>query len=146
MITFHRSTLIAALLSVSGCSAFAPAYVRDADTKATSGYEELSVLLAKAELGAFEDNSSYADQVDEYASVVSKFAVAKLAFAKSGTGSGVTRAAAANSLDILITNCISLVEGLADEHELAGIVPKTGTTQPAQVGCDAAVKAIRATQ
>jgi hypothetical protein len=138
---------IAALaLIVSGCSTFAPTYIKDADSKATVGYEELSVLLAKADLGAFEARSSYAEQVDKYAGVVSKFMVARLAFAQSGGGAGITRAEAATTLDALIGNCIQLVELLASEHEAAGIVPRTGATQPVQVGCDAAVKAIRATK
>ncbi|MGJ8529383.1 hypothetical protein [Maritalea sp.] len=142
---FARTLIFILLpLTLYGCSAFAPRYLQEADSKSTSGYEELAVLLSKAELGAFKETSSYNDQIDGYSSIIGKFTVAKLAHTNAETASQTSGAQA--SLNTIIENCISLIKLLAKEHKLDGIVPNSGTTQTVQVGCDIALHAIRATK
>ncbi|MCG3267161.1 hypothetical protein [Yoonia sp. I 8.24] len=133
------------VMLLSSCSFFAPAYVEEADTRATEAYETLSNILAKAELGELSDPETFAASVDSYALIISKLETA--AFSVGGTPTEETsqpRDEAQSSLNAVIQSCLTLVKLFASEHETDGIVVGSGTTQPVRISCDQAVKAIRA--
>jgi len=135
------------MLILVGCSFFAPAYVKEADTRATEAYQEISNIMSRAELGALEDKSTYSEYIDNYANAISLLETAS--FSIGGTPDDDAQDLLAKSLQNLnavLNICISQVKIFASEHEEFGIDPSSGIIQPVRVSCDEAVKAIRSTK
>ena len=128
-----------------GCDAFAPPFNADANNRVVDAYQEISELLAKAELGAFQSKSSYRGEIGSYASIISKLETAKLSLLGSAPTGDETPAARANTLLVnILDGCLTNVKSFSQLHQQFGIIPNTGTTQPVRTACDQTVKAVSA--
>lgn len=135
------------VLAVAGCDYFAPAYIKDADTRATNAYQSLSEILAKAELRLYLDKESFTGAVDQYTAVISQMETASFAIGGLVEKTAKTPLATAQSEQrAVVVICIDQVRMLAQHHEQYGLDPTFGVLQPVRVSCDQAVKVIRATK
>lgn len=142
-----KLSMFLGVLAVSGCGYFAPAYVQDADMRATNSFQGLSEMLAKAELGQYQSKSSFTGAVDQYAAVISQMETA--AFALGGVAQPTREtplARAKASQRAVVSICIQQMRALAEHHEKSGLGPANGALQGARISCDQAVKVIRATK
>ncbi len=139
-----RRILLVLPFFLLGCDALVPAFNADADRRVVDAYQQISEILAKADLGALTSKSSYQGELDTYASIISKLETAKLSIQGSGP-TGNSPAASNNALLVSIINgCLSNVKTLSQMHQQFGIQPNVGATQPIRTACDQAVKAVGA--
>ncbi len=128
---------------VGGCSV-TPQLNKDLAKLATKSYNDLSTLLAKAELGALRSNSSFDKSVDNYAAIVSGYETVRLYVGSSNPQDNSAVGASSSTLGRLIDICLQQVKFLAEAHKASGIKPGSGITQPVRVSCDAATRSITA--
>jgi hypothetical protein len=121
------------LVLVAGCSK-SPQFRMANANQAYDSLNELYVLLAKAELGAYRSPSSFAGTVDSYAEVVGGFETGRLM--------GADRPREAASFDAAIDGCVGEVRGMAQTHRTAGIDPDAFVIRTVRSRCDAAANAV----
>ena len=127
-----------------GCDVLAPAYNADANQRVVDAYQQISELMAKADLGALTAKSSYQTELNAYAAIISQLETAKLSIQGSGP-TGDSPAAQANGLLVnIIDGCLSNVKAFSQMHQQFGIQPNIGATQPVRTACDQTVKAVGA--
>ncbi|MEL7114269.1 MAG: hypothetical protein AAGP08_01545 [Pseudomonadota bacterium] len=137
-----RAVLILCTFLIAACEII-PRYNSEADTLITGAYQDISTILAKADLGAFTSKSSFAGEIDTYASIIGKLETAKISVGnKTPTNSRQPAAKTGATLDSIIGDCITQVKAFSDDHRDRGIIPGIGATQPVRVACDAAARAI----
>ena len=138
------SVLSAATLA--GCAVFAPAYDPTLATETNTAYQGVSQILASADLGAYSDPSSYTAAQSQYVNATSALSIAAM---RAGSETVAARGTGSKARDLLvqqIQGCRSQVLALAAIHQRSGIKPGTGMTQPVQVSCDEAARAVGAMQ
>jgi len=110
----------ACALVLSACSVFYPAFQESTVTQIGAGYQTVSRLVAKTELGDHRTASSYAGASDTYAEAIANFATARAAIDNGAAPLATDRA---KDLVILaIDNCIEGIEIMAQEHRSHGLV------------------------
>ena len=139
----RRLVLIVPFLAM-GCDVLAPAYDPDADRRMLGAYQEISGILAQADLGALSKPSSYPAEIPTYASIISQLETAKLSLGGASAKPGSAAARSQDALISVVNGCITEVKSLAGFHQASGIIPNAGITTPVRVACDAAVKAAQA--
>jgi hypothetical protein len=140
----RRTASVAGLsLMLSACAVFAPPYDATLDQKTTTAYENAAKLAAQAEMGVYQDKSTYAGAIGSYADIQAGLAVAALRAGSAPTsGQGAEKA---RDLTVgLIQSCGARVSGLATLHKAKGIKPGAGLTEPMMSSCDLAARAVRA--
>lgn len=139
-----RRLLLILPILLMACNALVPAFNAEANTRVTDAYQQISQLLAKAELGGFQSKSTYQGEINSYAAIISQLETAKLSLQGSGP-TGDSPAASANTLLInILDGCLSNVKAFSQMHQQFGIIPNTGATQPVRTACDQTVKAVGA--
>ena len=132
------------VLAMAGCDYFAPPYQQQADERAVRGYEGLSLILAKAELGSLTRATSFAGEAEGYAKVISDIETARLVVGGAAPRPNSPAEEAARLLDRIVGRCLSAVKLLAEQHKEFGLDPEDGIIAPTRLTCDLAVKAIQA--
>lgn len=142
--TMRRPAIaLACTLTLGGCAVFAPPYDPTLDSKITTAYEGVAKLAAEAEMGLYVDKSTYPGKIESYADIQAALAVAAVRAASQPYAAKPAQKA----IDIevsLIKGCSTQVQGLAQLHQLQGIIPNTGATTAMMVSCDQAAKAVTA--
>ena len=139
-----RRILLVLPFFLLGCDALVPAFNADADRRVVDAYQQISEILAKADLGALTSKSSYQGELDTYASIISQLETAKLSVQSTGP-TGDSPAAKSNQLLIdIIDACLTNVKTFSQMHQQFGIQPNVGATQPVRTTCDQTVKAVGA--
>jgi hypothetical protein len=139
-----RTASVAGLaLVLSACALFAPPYDATLDQKTTSAYESVAKLAAQAEMGLYQDKTTYPSAVDTYATIQGALAVVAVR-AASAPVAGKRAADARDQTVGFIKGCSAQVSGLATLHKTYGVVPGTGATTAMMVSCDQAAKAVGA--
>jgi hypothetical protein len=136
--TMRRPAIaLACILTLASCAVFAPPYDPTLDSKITTAYEGVAKLAAEAEMGL------YVGKIETYADIQAALAVAAI---RAGSQPYAAKPAqkAIDAEVALIKGCSTQVQGLAQLHQLAGIVPNTGATTAMMVSCDQAAKAVAA--
>lgn len=131
------------LVSLAGCAVFAPPDDPVLDSKITTAYEGVAKLAAQAEMGLYTDKATYAGAIGAYADIQAGLAVAAVRAGSQPYAARPAQKAIADEV-ALIQGCSAQVKGLAQLHQLAGIVPNTGATTAMMVACDQAAKAVTA--
>jgi len=139
-----RTVWVASLaLTLTACAVFAPPYDPVLDQKTTAAYESVAKLAAQAEMGLYQDKTTYPATVDTYATIQGGLAVAAVRAASAPVAG--KRAEQARDMTVgFIKGCSAQVTGLATLHQTFGVVPNTGATQAMMVACDQAAKAVAA--
>ena len=133
-------------MMLSACAVFAPAYDQTLATETNAAYQGVSQILASADLGAYSDPASYSGAQAQYVSTTSALSIAAM---RAGSETVAPRGTGAKARDLLvqqIEGCRSQVLALAAIHQRSGLKPGTGMTQPVQVSCDEAARAVSAMQ
>ncbi|PVM80118.1 hypothetical protein [Caulobacter radicis] len=130
-------------LSLGGCAVFAPPYDPTLDSKITTAYEGVAKLAAEAEMGLYVDKATYPGKIETYADIQAALAVAAVRAATQPYAAKPAQKAIDAEVS-LIKGCSAQVQGLAQLHQLQGIVPNTGATTAMMVSCDQAAKAVTA--
>jgi len=140
-----RLFLAACPFLIAGCDVIAPSYDAQADSRVVNAYQQISEILAKAELGAFTSKSSFSDQINAYASIISQLETSKLSIEGDAPKNSKLPSAKANTLLVgIIDGCISEVKSFSQLHQKFGIPANSGATQPVRVACDETVKSVGA--
>ncbi len=132
-----------AVTLLSGCAAFAPGYLAEADKRAADSFQIISELLAKADLGEYRAASSYDPAVDDYARAIAGMETAKLLAGGSTVAGPAAETARAAQL-VVIDACLTNLKSMAALHKSGGLLPNVGLTQTVRVPCDQAVRVLQA--
>lgn len=130
-------------IALAGCAMFAPRYDATLDTATTGAYQQIAGFAAAAELGSYTDKASYQPTAPQYASALAQLSVAKLRASTLPT-QGKAAEKARGLLAGLIQGCSDQLTSFAKMHQMFGIQPASGATQPLMVSCDQAAKAAQA--
>jgi hypothetical protein len=143
-----RTAIGAVMMSglLSACAVFAPTYDPGLDQSTNAAYAGVSQILANADLGAYTDPASYATAQSQYVSTTSALSIAAMRAGSEPVASKGTGSKARDLLVGLIQGCRAQVLSLAAIHQRSGLKPGTGITQPVQVACDEAARAVGATK
>ena len=139
-----RVCLLLACLGATACASLAPRISEDASSRALLAYEDLSGILARAELGQYRRPASHADALDTYVTIITRVETAAFAVATAPAAGPAMEAR--DALGRLISACVEQVRLLSDLHRDFGITPASGATQPVRVTCDAATRALASGQ
>lgn len=131
----------AVLVALSACTQN-PQFRMSNANQVYGSLDELYVLLAKAELGAFRSKSSFGGSVDGYAAVVGGFQLGRLLEADRAVSLDAVR----SSLDAAISRCVAQVKNMSVLHRTKGIDPTEPVIQAVREACDAAAIAVAATE
>lgn len=142
--TMRRPAIaLACILTLASCAVFAPPYDPTLDSKITTAYEGVAKLAAEAEMGLYVDKATYPGKIETYADIQAALAVAAVRAATQPYAAKPAQKAIDAEVS-LIKGCSAQVQGLAQLHQMAGIVPNTGATTAMMVSCDQAAKAVTA--
>ncbi len=129
--------------TLAGCALFAPPYDATLDQKTTSAYEGVAKLSAEAEMGLYQDKSTYSGKIETYAEIQAALAVAAIRAGSAPTGG--KGAEKARELTVRqIKSCAARVSTVAAEHSAKGLAPAAGETGAMMSSCDLAARAVRA--
>lgn len=131
----------AVLVALSACTQN-PQFRMSNANQVYGSLDELYVLLAKAELGAFRSRSSFGGSVDGYAAVVGGFQLGRLLEADRAVSLDAVR----SSLDAAISRCVAQVKNMSVLHRTEGIDPAAPVIEAVRQTCDAAAIAVAATE
>lgn len=134
---------VLSVVAVGGCAVFAPPDDPVLDTKITTAYEGVAKLAAEGEMGLYADKATYAGAIGTYADIQAALAVAAVRAGSQPYAARPAQKAIAAEVS-LIQGCSAQVKGLAQLHQMAGIIPNTGATTAMMVACDQAAKAVTA--
>jgi hypothetical protein len=136
---------LTALALLSACSQNPQFKINSANQVYKSGYD-LNTLLAKAELDAFQNPSTYAANVDSYASAIGGFQVGRQVALVQPTGLFRSKGIALDTLESDLEECIAKIAQMAELHRTSGIDPKSNITQAVRASCDKAIRSVAANE
>ncbi|WP_299508406.1 hypothetical protein [uncultured Roseobacter sp.] len=89
------------------------------------GYEAVSEIIAKVELGELGSAASYPATVDDYAKAIASIETARM-MALGLSEVGGTSKAASDNLASQMQNCLDAIRDIAELHKLGDLQPNAG--------------------
>jgi hypothetical protein len=136
-----RALATAAALSAGAACTVNPQFRISLAKQTYAALDELYVLLAKAELGAFRFPSSFAAEADAYAAVIGGFGVGALMAPRAGA-----EVEGAPDLVAAVDRCVGQVRRLAAAHRTSGVAPDAAAIHAVRASCDTAVRWVAASE
>lgn len=137
--------MLTTLTALSACSQN-PQFKMNSAKQVYQAGNDLHILLAKADLDALKKRSSYAANIDSYASVIGGFEVGRQVAIVQPAGLAPSKAAKLDALDRNIKECLAQIRQMAERHRTSGIDAASGITQNVRTSCDKAVRSVAANE
>lgn len=142
---FHALLLPLCLSLIASCTVFAPPYKAEADVQVSKAYEQITEITACIDLGLCATTKSFKGKEENYTKAISALKSAYLIVASWKSNNPDLPATEANTTLLeIVKGCESAIVTLADLHKSVGLIAGSGVSQPVDIQCDQAVRAIRA--
>jgi hypothetical protein len=129
----------------TGCSQN-PEFRANLANQAYGSLNQLYVLLAEAELGALRSPSSFASEVETYATIIGGFEVSRLIVAGRPASRTASEAASLEDLGGAIGHCVAQVKRLSEMHRTNGIASGSAMIGSVRGSCDTAARLVAANE
>lgn len=127
--TFHGKTLLIAVACVqlSACAYFEPTYPEPVVQSFSAGYEDVSELVAAADLGSMEEPVSYAEYRKTYEEALGRLEAARTWVKRQAESDrDIPATEAARLMLAQMNGCVENARAMARMHQEQGVVAGSG--------------------
>jgi hypothetical protein len=132
-------------MALSACSQN-PQFKMNSANQVYQAGNDLHILLAKADLDAFQRPSSYATNIENYAAVIGGFEVGRQVAVFQSRFLAPSKAVKLDTLDSDIAGCLVRIKQMAKLHSTSGIDASSSITEAVRSSCDKAVRSVAANE